>query len=216
MKPRIRVGLIDGAVAGEAAPAVVESRRFNGLDAADGDHGGLVAQCVLEHCAEAELIVAQVFDRRRVAPVAAIVDAIDWLVERDVAIINMSFGMAHETPLMAAMCRYAAGCGATLVAAAPAHGPAAFPARLDACLAVTGDARCQRGEIAYLGTANSDFGTHPFVRPGQPQAGGGASIATARMSGLVAARVAAGVPASRLRQTLIGAARHVGPEVRHG
>lgn len=216
MIDRVRIGLVDGAVLGEPARAVVKTRHFHGTDGPGEMHGSLVAQCVLAHCDGAELIVAQVFDGRRVAPVAAVVDALDWLLDCGVAVVNMSFGMTRESPAMTAVCRRAAERGVVLAAAAPSHGPTAYPAAIDECIAVTGDARCRCGEIALLNAGGRDFGTHPLVRSGEPRAGGGASIATARMSGLIGARMRAGISAAEMRATLVREAVHIGPDLRHG
>ena len=213
MNAPVRVGLIDGTVAVPQATSVVAARRFHGDAASVDAHAGMVAQSVLAHCPEAALVSAEVFDMRRTAPVEAIIDAIDWLIAQQVSLINMSFGIARDVSALRAACERATAHDCLLVAAAPSHGPTTYPAGFGACIAVTGDARCQPGEIALLGTAKADFGTHPFVHAGQPQHGGGASIATARMTGLIADMVRRGVSIAHVEAALVARAAYVGPEV---
>jgi hypothetical protein len=211
----VHVGLIDSGIGEAFAASVVAIRRPPGAAADRLGHGSQIARCVLEHCPSARLSIAQVFDRSREASVDAVLDALQWLAGQGVQLINMSFGMAAASPRLARACRDAALAGIVLVAAAPARGGAAFPAALDECIAVTGDARCAPGEVSWLATPAADFGTHPLVEPGRPEHGGGASIATARLSGLLAAMLAAGVAPEDLRAQLQRHARHVGPERRH-
>ena len=198
----VRVGLIDGGVGGATAAAVVAARSFIGAEPAGvsaSSHGSQVAHCVLQHCASADLFVAQVA----------------WLVEQGAQIVNMSFGMSQASPRLSRACRAAAASGVVLVASAPARGGLAFPAAFGECIAVSGDARCAPGEVSWLASASAEFGTHPFLHPDDPRRGGGASIAAARMTGLLAAELFAGADAGRLRSTLAERACYFGPERRY-
>lgn len=215
MLKRVRVGLIDSGVGGAPAAAVAATRV---LTAATGDsirHGGQIASCILQHCSSAELLVAQVFGRTREASVDAVVEGMHWLVDQGVQIINMSFGMASPSARLASACRAAARAGVVLVASAPARGGVAFPAALEECIAVTGDARCAPGEVSWLATSAADFGTHPFCDPQRPDHGGGASMAAGRMSGLLAGLLEAEADADDVRIELQRRAAYVGPERRH-
>lgn len=217
MLSAIRVGLLDGGVGGEAAAAVVAARSFIGAvsGTAASSHGSQVAQCVLQHSESADLLVAQVFGDGREATVDTVLAGLSWLVEQGAQIVNMSFGMTQASPRLSHACRAAAEAGVVLVASAPARGGLAFPAAFGQCIAVSGDARCAPGEVSWLASASADFGTHPFLHPGDPRRGGGASIAAARMSGLLAAELAAGADAGTLRGKLADRARYFGPERRH-
>lgn len=216
LKP-VRVGLIDGGVDASFAGAVAAVRDFAGA-AAGGDrngHGSQVAAGVLAHCPSARLLVARIFDRDREAGVDAVLAALAWLLDEGAQLVNMSFGMDRASPRLADACRAAADAGAVLVAAAPARGAPAFPAAFAECIAVSGDARCAPGEVSRLATAAADFGTHPLLDARDPRRGGGASIAAARMSGMLASRLAAGADARHLRVELERCARYFGPERRH-
>jgi hypothetical protein len=214
LKP-VRIGLIDSGVGRAFDSAVVATHSFAGACDERLEHGEQIAACVLQHCPSARLLVACVLDRRREACVDAVVAGLAWLVDEGAQLINMSFGMLQPSPRLAQACRAAADAGVVLVAAAPARGGAAFPAALSDCIGASGDARCAPGEVSWLATEVADFGTHPFLDPGDPRRGGGASIASARLSGLLAARLEAGVEASALRAELERQARYFGPERRH-
>lgn len=211
----VRVGLLDGALDRSIGDAVYVVSGGAPLDADARGHGSQIARCVLAHAPQARLAVAQVFDRSRETTVDAVLDGLYWLIAQGVQLINMSFGMPTASPRLAQACRDAADAGIVLVASAPARGAPVYPAAFAQCIAVTGDARCAAGDVSWLATAVADFGTHPLIEPGRPEHGGGASIATARMSGLIAALLAQGVAPGDLRARLQRAAIHVGPERRH-
>jgi hypothetical protein len=210
-----RVGVLDGAL-DRAMGDVVDAAWGVAPLAGDGaGHGSAIARCLLAHAPRARLAVAQIFVDGREATVDAVLDGLYWLIGQRVQLINMSFGMATASPRLAQACGDAARAGVVLVASAPARGARVFPAAFGDCIAVTGDARCAPGEVSWLDTPAADFGTHALIEPGRPERGGGASIATARMSGLIGAMLSAGTPAARVRESLRRAAVHVGAERRH-
>lgn len=217
----VRVGLIDSGVSTEQARHVDDERRFVGARGNRGrahpdllGHGSQVAQCVLEHCTGARLVVAQIFGIGREAEVDCVSEAIDWLVREHVQIINMSFGIAGPNAGLERACREAAGRGVVLVASSPARGLRVFPAGYEECIAVSGDARCAPGEYSWLDSETADFGTHPMLIANCPDCGGGASIAAARMSGLVSGLLMSGAAAANVRQLLQRSAHYIGPECR--
>jgi len=215
MTHAVRVGLIDGALDLGQGDAVYAAFGDEPLRAEECGHGSQIARCVLAHAPQARLAVAQVFGRSRETTVDAVLDGLYWLIGQGVQLINLSFGMPAASPRLAQACGDAADAGVVLVASAPARGAPAYPAAFAHCIAVTGDARCAPGDVTWLATAAADFGTHPLIEPGHPERGGGASIATARMSGLIAAMLQAGVAPGELSTRLQQAAIHVGPERRH-
>jgi hypothetical protein len=215
MTHAVRVGLIDGALDLSQGDAVYAAFGDEPLRAEERGHGSQIARCVLAHAPQARLAVAQVFGRSRETTVDAVLDGLYWLIGQGVQLINMSFGMPAASPRLAQACGDAADAGVVLVASAPARGAPTYPAAFAHCIAVTGDARCAPGDVTWLATAAADFGTHPLIEPGHPERGGGASIATARMSGLIAAMLQAGVAPGELSTRLQQAAIHVGPERRH-
>lgn len=218
MRP-VRVGLVDGPLAAPLWPSVEASARFGGGDEAAVNraalaHGSHVARRVLEGCPSARLLSAQVFHGGLEAGVGEVVDAVGWLAAQRVDVINLSFGLRERSAALEAACGAARAAGALLVAAAPSRGGVVYPAALASCIAVSGDARCRPGEVSWLGLEGTDFGTHALLEPGNAARGGGASIAAARMSGLIAALLARGVAAEDMRSRLYLMAAWVGPEKR--
>lgn len=217
-----RVGIADSGIALDRL-AVAAARDFIGRPedlsapvpsgADELGHGTAIAQLVVARCQQAELVLARIFGRRRAAAVGQVVAALDWLVEQRVQIINLSLGLAEPSPGLAAACQRAADAGVILVAASPARGRPTLPAAYPVCLAVSGDARCRPGEISWLGTTQAEFGAHPLLDGDGPPVGG-ASYATARVSGMIAALLAEGCPAARIREALKLQASHLGPERR--
>lgn len=217
----VRIGLIDSGVSAELARHVDKERRFVGARGKGGrvhldllGHGSQIAQCVLEHCTGARFVIAQIFGTGREAAVDCVSDAIDWLVQEHVQIINMSFGIAVPSAALERACRDAAGRGVLLVASSPARGMRVFPAGFDDCIAVSGDARCAPGEYSWLDTETTDFGTHPMLVANCPDCGGGASIAAARLSGVVGRLLMSGAAAADVRRLLQHSANYLGPECR--
>lgn len=224
MGAKVRVGLVDSGASTAQASHIAHAAAFGLEDGAvrrvaAGDdvlgHGRLVADIVL-HCApQAELLVAQVFRERLATTAAQVAAAIDWLVEHDAHVINLSLGLREPRPLLEAACRRALDAGVVLCAATPAHGAPVYPAAFPGVLRVTGDARCERLEISALAAAHADFGAH--VRPMDGTlAGAGASMACAHLAAHIARyRGDHGrAEADALRAWLTAQARYHGPERR--
>jgi len=225
MREALRIGVLDSGVRADAGLKVAAARRFfltdDGVSAgppADDavGHGTEVSRLVLEAAPEAALLHAQVFDASfRTAPVLAAA-GLDWLVGEGASIVNMSFGLSADRAVLREACARALGAGAILVAAAPAQGPPSFPAAYKGVIAVTGDARCAKGEVSDLAGVQADFGTWCASpeRGGGPMAG--ASAAAASFSGLAAAFLIGHPEADRdaLREHFRALAVAVGPERR--
>lgn len=220
MKPRI--GIIDSGVSLSMLPYVAVSRRFDALpgdDPAHPDelgHGDRVARLIVRQCPSAELMVAQVFSGSLQTSTDRVAQAIGWLVEAGAQLINMSFGLTNPSAQLASACRYAAGQGVLMFASSPSCATAdVYPAAFPHCISVTGDPRCVEGEIAWLGLRRATFGACSLFVAGEPQHGGGASFACARLTG-IAARLSSlheGDVAALLTKLREGA-RYIGPEVR--
>lgn len=222
----VRVGIVDSGSTAAQASYVADSAAFVlGVDSvrvaqARADtlgHGARVLD-VIHYCApNAELFVAQVFRDRLTATASQVAAAIDWLVAHGTSVINLSLGLREPRPVLETACRHALAAGVTLCASTPARGGPVYPAAFPGVLRVTGDARCDRREIAALCAGHADFGAH--VRPlDGTLRGAGASIACAHLSGLVARHMEAGGcrEAAAVRQWLTAQARYYGLERREG
>lgn len=83
-----------------------------------------------------ELYSARILDSNLEAPVERVVEAIDWAIEQDVDIINMSFGIARNVNELEAAIRRAADAGILLVAAVGDGQEIAYPAAYNEVIAV--------------------------------------------------------------------------------
>jgi hypothetical protein len=221
--PDFAIGLIDSGVAGAPRAFVAASRGF--LAAPDGavraaaaaddllGHGTALAEILLEGAAGSRLLNAQVFSDNLTCSAAQVAAALVWLLEQRVQLVNMSFGLREDRPLLRQACEQALEAGTVLVAAAPARGEPVYPAAYAGVIRATGDARCAPGEISFLDSGQADFGGHVRVA-GTKVAG--ASVGCAHVSAR-AARFLASHPGStpaQLREWLTAQARYRGPERR--
>jgi len=147
----LRIGLIDTDVRQADLPRriAVQSRAFGRAAAhANTDHGTAVASILVANGA-GELVVANVFDengRREYTSAQTIGEALSWMLERQVMVINVSLAGPRNAVLDALVRRVIAR-GAVVVAAAGNGGPAAppaYPAALPDVIAVTAVDASQR------------------------------------------------------------------------
>jgi Subtilase family len=213
----ILVGVVDsGVTAGFSG--LIASRRFDAGDGAQAvddriGHGTAIAHLLREHGGGPGLLVAQVFAQTQRCSPERVTAALEWLVERGAALINLSVGLREASACLRGACERAEAAGVMLVASAPARGAPVYPAAYAQCIAVSGDARCADDEISWLGSANADFGAHPFLVPGDSRSGG-ASYAAARVSGRIVRLLADGTPAKAIAAALQTQCRYHGPERR--
>jgi hypothetical protein len=186
----IRVGLIDTGIAADLAPSVAATHSFNpDLPATAPTHGTTVAAIILHHAPQARLLDARAFDADGRAAAAAIAAALDWLAAERAALVNLSLGLRHDRAVLRAAVAAAQSAGLLLIAATPARGAPVYPAAYPGVLRITGDARCAPHELSALGGTPADYGACPHDLTGNP---GGASLATAHVTGLLAWKLATG------------------------
>jgi hypothetical protein len=219
----VLVGLVDSGVtadlrarvAAEVAfvlgPGDAVERRAARVDTVG--HGSSMMRTILAAAPAASIVNAQVFHDSITAPPAVIAAALGWIVEKGARVVNLSFGVRQDRVVLRRACETARAAGALLFAAAPARGPAVFPAAYPGVLRVSGDARCAADEISLLGSAQADFGACPATIDGRVR---GASAATAWLTGKVAAFLAErpGAGAASIDRFLEAIARYRGPERR--
>ena len=171
---KLRVGLIDSGVTGHPVAA---SRSF--LPAPGGSvfcedaladqlgHGTAIAGILLESTPDVALFNAQVFATRLSCSAVQVATALSWLVDEGVQLVNMSFGLAEDRPVLRDACERAIDKGVILIAAAPARGEPVYPSSYPDVIRATGDARCMEGEIQkfYGKVNNSLFDAGGFASP---------------------------------------------------
>lgn len=187
----IRVGLVDTGIGPALAGSITAAQAFTGVPLAEDGHGHgtSVAGIVLHHAPEAQLLNAQAFGPRARAEATAVAAALRWLIAERARVVNLSLGLARDRDVLRAAVVDALAQGLILIASAPARGAPVYPAAYRGVLRVTGDARCAPGEVSALGGAPADYGACPRNLEGAP---GGASIAAAHITGLLARGLATG------------------------
>ncbi len=217
MDPGIKVGLLDDGVAGVPVGSVIGMREFvqpARTPVANG-HGSTMAAIIAGLAGQVSLYDARVFAEHGPATPATLAEALDWLADENVELVNISLGLRDDRDVLRLACARALERGLRLIAAAPARGPAVYPAAYSGVLRVTGDARCAPGDYAWLDSLQADIGACAGDLnhvPGRP--GGGASCAAAHVTGELARLRCAGVPADALLEELRNRCVYFGPERR--
>ena len=220
----VKLGLVDSGVAGHQTEYVHKSCGFKaevaGVVQPDPlGHGTATCEVICHHVPDIALYNAQVFEERGVTTAATVAAAIDWLRQEKVDLINLSLGLAFDRSVLRDACSRAVLAGIILIAASPAQGAAVYPSAYDGVIRATGDARCAVGEISFLDSPQADFGGCPRginMPKDQPPRIGGASMGTARISGLVAAYLFSGGEKNAVREWLVSQAKYVHNERRKG
>ena len=197
----VKVGIIDSGV-NPAHPHVGGVAGGVRISPGEGDsndyldyigHGTAVAGAIREKAPDARLYVVKVFDRALTTNIETIVKAIDWCVEKEMDVINLSLGTVnedHRTIIEQAVAR-AAKKGTVLVAAREMSGKPSLPGCLPSVIGVVADWQSARdryqvngavGDPAFIASA------YPRDIPGVPRERNlkGISFAVANMTGFVA------------------------------
>lgn len=191
----VRVGIVDGGFECTVANTRVACSRFvvgeDGLverappDGRPLPHGESVAALVLGGAPSARLIDARIATATSRPTPRLVAAALDWCVAEGAHVVNFSLGLPEDRRVLREACARAVALGVILVAATPARGAPVYPARYSGVLAVSGDARCGAGQWTVLEAsdpAGAAYGSCPAGPAGAP---GGASMATARFTGIV-------------------------------
>lgn len=232
---RRAIGLIDGPVdpdhpALAGAQVLTQSLLSEGEDAPAGNHGTAVAALIVGQdpsgalggfAPGAALYAVSAFTENRGdagADIERIATAIEWLLQQDVRLINMSFA-GPENAVLSSVLDSAAARGAIMIAAAGNDGRerAAYPAAHPSVIAVTAV------DAAFRRYRDANYGDHiEFSAPGvdlyvaSPRGGNyasGTSYAAPIVTAL-AARLGAGggLSLSQIRDRLRGSAVDLGPD----
>ncbi|MCO6060307.1 peptidase S8 and S53 subtilisin kexin sedolisin [Pseudomonas sp. MOB-449] len=221
MASDLAIGIIDSGFALEQGGLVALSRRFwlENAELFEGDaqpdalgHGSVVLDTLSRQNGPIRLCVAQVFSERWQTSPLQIAAALHWLIEQDVALINMSLGLRNDRPVLREACMLAHAAGILLCASSPAQGEPVYPAAYPGVIRVTGDARCAPGQWSWLNSPQADFGAHVAAANGVA----GSSVGCAALSGIIAGYLQTNPGASReaVLQWLRDGAAFVGREHR--
>jgi hypothetical protein len=197
---RIRVAVLDsgihpthphvgGLAAGTHILAVGESR--DTLDRLG--HGTAVASVIHYLAPEAEIVPVKIFGDQLATNLAIIIRAVDWCLQHDIQVINLSLGTTNEGHREAfeQVAERVASAGAVVVSAYSMKETLLLPGRLTGIVGVTADAEADDSGYSVLATEDKVvFGAQPFPRdiPGVPREVNlnGVSFAVARISAFIA------------------------------
>ncbi len=195
MSPPVRIGVLDSGVC-RTHPHV--GKIVDGITiTADGTeteyedhlgHGTAVAAVIHHMNPEADLVAVKIFDRKLATSLPVVIRAIDWCLEHDIQVINLSLGTLnpeHRSAFEGAVARTKAA-GVVIVSALEMGGAAALPGSLAGVIGVmeADDYQVSHryGKLVYTAP--------PFPRdiPGIPRERNlrGVSFAVARVSARVA------------------------------
>jgi subtilisin family serine protease len=162
-------------------------------------HGTAVASVIHHLNPEADLVAVKIFDGKLATSLPVVIRAIDWCLEHDIQVINLSLGTLNPEYRIAfedVVARSQAA-GALIVSALEVNGEAALPGSLPGVIGVVageGYESCKRfGKTVYTAP--------PFPRdiPGVPRESNlkGVSFAVARVSARIAAERSLPVPVQK-------------------
>ena len=103
----------------------------SGIIAAPEDESGIIGIAP-----DAELYSVRVLDESNEAPISRIISGIDWCIENEVDIINMSFGTSEYSALLEEKIEEAAQAGILLIASAGNGESVQYPAKFTEVIAV--------------------------------------------------------------------------------
>jgi subtilisin family serine protease len=156
-------------------------------------HGTAVAAIIHRLNPEADLVAVKIFDRKLATSLPVAIRAIDWCLQHDIRVINLSLGTLnpeHRSAFEEAIVRTQAA-GAVIVSALEMNGAAALPGSLAGVIGVmASDADDYQVSDGY---GKKIFTAPPFPRdiPGVPRERNlkGVSFAVARISARIACAI---------------------------
>jgi len=170
-----------------------------------------------------ELYSAKVLDANNSAPLSRVIEAINWAIEQDVDIINMSFGTDTYSAALENAVNRAKAKGILLIASAGNGGNVEYPAAYDAVMAV--------GSVGADGTISeeSSIGEQiDITAPGEQitstgafdgvMVSGGTSMAAPHVAGVASVlwQKNKDVPAEFIKQLICSSAKNAGDENAYG
>ena len=217
-----RVAVIDSGISAAALQAGISRiKRF--VDQGDRiverepvedpiGHGTVVAAIISSSARPVQLLAGQVLNERGLSTAATLAAAIDWALAQGTELLHFSLGLPYDRPPLRFAIERAIAAEVLVVAAMPARGGMAYPASYSGVIRATGDARCVRDEISYLGTNSVDFGGCPIAHPEAGRMSRGASMGAAHLSRYIVSHIPPGLPRLETWERLIRLARFRGLE----
>lgn len=208
MKCPVRIGIVDSGV-NSAHPHVGNIAGGIGIGPYARErsyvdylgHGTAVAALIRARAPYAELFAIKIFHNSLTANLAQVLSAIDWCLDHEMHLINLSLGTSnpeHKPAFEAAVGRVRS-CGRALVSAFEVQGHPALPGSLPGAVGVLADSAKGPGEHGVLTRSGKKvFTACPFPRdiPGVPRERNlhGVSFAVAHTTATLSGLCGLGLP----------------------
>jgi hypothetical protein len=175
-----KIGIIDSGLPTSYDFPVIAARDFTNASSTIDQLGhGTAITNIIGNNQSVEIFSARVFHDKLSCTPSQVAEAIQWLISKNVDIINMSFGLRNDRSVLRDSCEQALNNKILVVAAAPSQGDPVYPSNYKGIIRATGDARCTQGQISWLNSSQADFGGYS----GKPHFGpAGASIGCASVT----------------------------------
>jgi subtilisin family serine protease len=196
----VRVGVIDSGVNPKHSHIISVAGGVS-IGSGDGDtesyidvlgHGTAVMAAIQEKAPESEYFAVKVFHRSLSTTAASLIQAIQWCIEHEMQIINLSLGTSNSdhAPALGKLVELARKRQIVLVSAKEINGQPYFPGCLPGVIGVAVDWNCDRDSYRVEETANGTIyyaSGYPRPVPGvTPQRNlHGISFAVANMTGFM-------------------------------
>lgn len=156
-------------------------------------HGTAVTALIHYLAPEAELLIVRIFERQLTTSLPIVLRAINWSLEQNVHLLNLSFGTANPAHRIAfeAAIRKANEKGVLVISAWEDDGHPVLPGSLPTAVGVVSDRRCDEGNYHVIHDEKGiRYAAAPYPRsiPGIPRERNltGVSFATASISAQIA------------------------------
>lgn len=188
---KVKIGVIDSGINENIVPGVFHVYKSDFDDFTDHlGHGTSCAQIILELCPDIEIYNLKVFDKKLLANSNNVINAINWCVENEIQIINLSLSIADLNYYYEfdEICEYAFRKNIFIIASADNIGRPCLPAYLNNVFGVGIAKLYERGDFFYISDNNIQLYTNGNTIASKiaPQQNEGTSSATARMTGIIA------------------------------
>lgn len=198
----VRIGIIDSGVnpkhphVGNVVGGISIQRNCQESSYLDHlGHGTAVAAVIHQKAPEAQLFAVKVFQQRLATNLDTVLRAVDWCVQHNMQIINLSLGVAngeYRNAFGDAVERVRS-VGGLIVSAMEIDGMPALPGSLPGVVGVVMDATCPQDEYHVIPNYNKQVvcaSPYPRGIPGVPQERNlsGISFAVAHVTGFIARR----------------------------
>lgn len=152
-------------------------------------HGTAVAAAIHEKAPNAELIIVKIFGRQLTATIDQLVTGLDWALDQEAQLINLSLGTRnerHKASLQVCIDR-AVQAGVKIVSARQLNGEDCFPGCMAGVIGVEADASIPRDNVQLSGDSAA-ASPYPRPIPGVPPEKNlhGISFAVANVTGFLA------------------------------